>query len=83
MLILFTPIALIEQKQQQINSAQIEDEKFDQLNIIEKNNNQMQDLLWGNSQEITIEIKDCWEEGDLESQKRYCSSTEKNLYHFE
>lgn len=38
--------------------------------------------LFEADQENSIEIKNYWEEGDLLSQKRYCSSNEKFFHNF-
>ena len=38
--------------------------------------------LFEADEQNSIEIKNCWEEGDLLSQKRYCSSNEKYFHNF-
>ena len=42
-------------------------------------NHHLIDRLFEANEENSIEIKNCWEEGDLLSQKRYCSSNEKTF----
>ena len=77
LLLFFAPIAFFEQLEKD-NSSQIINNKFD---MIEKNNLYLTDSLFKNDKN-KIEIKNCWEEGDLLSQKRYCSSNEKFFYDF-
>ena len=69
------PIALIEQLKKE-NSSHIIKNKS---NIIEINNFHLADSLFKDD-ENRIEIKNWWEEGDLLSQKQYCSSN-ANFYH--
>ena len=71
MLFFLTPIAFIEQ-QKKNNSYQIINNKYD---MIEKNNLHLINSFFEDD-ENRIELKNCWEEGDLLSQKRYCSSNE-------
>ena len=72
LLLFLTQLAFIEQ---------IKDNNFSQINSNKyvKNGNdnyQLIDSLFEANAENIIEIKNCWEEGDLLSQKRYCSSYE-------
>jgi len=72
LLLFLAPMAFIEQ---------IKDNNFSQIksNKYVKNGNdnyQPIDSLFEANAENIIEIKNCWEEGDLLSQKRYCSSYE-------
>ena len=50
--------------------------------MIDKNNLDQINNLFEANEEKSIEIKNCWEEGDLLSQKRYCSSNEKYFHNF-
>ena len=72
LLLFLAPIAFIEK---------IKDNNFSQINSnkyvkIGNDNYQLIDSLFEANEENSIEIKNCWEEGDLLSQKRYCSSNE-------
>tara|TARA_B100000073_G_scaffold47639_1_gene35150 strand:- start:2163 stop:2423 length:261 start_codon:yes stop_codon:yes gene_type:complete len=75
-LIFLAPIAWIEQNKKE----KYYQTKTKQLEMTEKNNHNLVDLLFEPNKETSIEVKDCWEEGDLASQKRYCSS-EKKYFH--
>ena len=78
-LILFlVPISLIEQTKQNSPSEIISKE----YEMIEKNNLHLIDTLFEANDANSIEIKNCWEEGDLLSQKRYCSSDDKYFNNF-
>ena len=46
------------------------------------NTNQSPLIIKFSSSENNVEIKSCWEKGDLASQKRYCSSSMTNLEDF-
>ena len=46
------------------------------------NTNQSQSIIKFSSPENNVEIKSCWENVDLASQKRYCSSSMTNLEDF-
>ena len=89
LLILFTPIAFIEQNKHN-KSSQLDNEKFNSLNGSDINNHPLTNLLgeliitnvFNANETNSIDIKYCWEEGDLESQKRYCSFTEDLLHKF-
>ena len=73
----FAPIASIEQLKKD-NSSHIIKNKSD---IVKANNIRLKDRLFEDD-ENRIEIKNCWEKGDLLSQKRYCSSNEKFFHNF-
>ena len=71
-LIFFAPITIIEQHKRE-NYSQLAIEKF---NMNGKRNFHKLDRLFDTYKKNSIEIKGCWEKGDLASQKRYCSSAE-------
>ena len=71
LLFFLAPIAFVEQLKND-SSSQIINNKF---NLIKKNNLHLKDNFFEDD-ENRIELKNCWEEGDLLSQKRYCSSNE-------
>ncbi len=71
-LIFFAPIALVEQHKN-TESSKLAMKKF---NMIEKTNLYFVDSIFEANKENSIEIRNCWEEGDLPSQKRYCSSSD-------
>ena len=77
LLIFFAPIAFIEQLDKD-SKSQIINNKYD---MIKKNNPNIINRLFENDENIIL-IKDCWEKGDLLSQKRYCSSNEKLFHNF-
>jgi len=89
LLILVTPIAFIEQHKNS-QALQIDSAKFNTLNLIDTNNHPLTNLLgeliitdiFHANEKNSIEIKYCWKEGDLASQKRHCSSTENLLHKF-
>ena len=72
LLLFLAPIALIEQNKDN-NLFQINSNKYVRIG---NDNYQIIDTLFEANEENSIEIKNCWEEGDLLSQKRYCSSNE-------
>ena len=77
-LIFIVPIGLIENH---INEK-YPIEKTKKLDILNQNNRVFVDDLFAANEQKSIEIKNCWEEGDLASQKRYCSSPITNLKDF-
>ena len=77
LLIFFAPIAFIEQLDKD-SKSQIINNKYD---TIKKNNPNLINSLFENDENMIL-IKDCWEKGDLLSQKRYCSSNEKFFHNF-
>ena len=72
LLLFLSPIAFIE-KTKDNNFSQINSNKYVKIG---NDNYQLIDSLFEANEENSIEIKNCWEEGDLLSQKRYCSSNE-------
>ena len=76
LLLFLAPIAFIEQTKQD-NSSQIISNKYVRIG---NDNHHLIDNLFEADEENSIEIKNCWEEGDLLSQKRYCSSNEKYFH---
>ena len=78
LLLFFTPIAFIEQTKHD-NSSQIISNEYVRIGNI---NHHLIDRLFEADEENRIEIKNCWEGGDLLSQKRYCTSNEKYFYNF-
>ena len=74
LLLFLTPIAFIEQIKYD-NSSQV-----NQYVKIGNDNYHLINTLFEGNEENSIEIKSCWEEGDLLSQKRYCSSNEKYFH---
>ena len=77
LLIFFAPIAFIEQLDKD-SKSQIINNKYD---MVKKNNHNLMNSLFENDENIIL-IKNCWEKGDLLSQKRYCSSNEKFFHNF-
>ena len=74
LLLFLAPIAFIEQTKYD-SSSQVNSNKYvkiDNYNLINR--------LFEDNEKNSIEIKSCWEEGDLVSQKRYCSSNEKYFH---
>ena len=76
LLLFLVPISFIEHLKKD-SSSQI----INNYDITKKYNLHLIDNLFEDD-ESRIEIKNCWEEGDLLSQKRYCSSNEKYFYTF-
>ena len=74
LLLFLAPIAFIEQTKNN-NSSQIISNKY-----VKIDNYHLIDRLFEANEEISIEIKNCWKEGDLLSQKGYCSSNEKYFH---
>ena len=73
LLLFLAPIAFIEQAKHD-SSSQVNSNK----NVkIDNDNYHLVDRLFEANEENSIELKNCWEEGDLLSQKRYCSSNEE------
>ena len=78
LLLFLAPIAFIEQNKNS-NSSQINSNKYFEIS---NDNYHLIDRLFEANEENSIEIKNCWEEGDLLSQKRYCTSNEKYFHNF-
>ena len=53
-----------------------------QCDTLEKNNLKEVDFSFDANESNSVEIKNCWEEEDLASQKRYCLSSEKLFHNF-
>ena len=79
-LIFCIPLALLEQKTPEALSL-LRNKKNHAINIINKKNSQSI-KNFSNSKKNIVEIKSCWEKGDLASQKRYCSSSLKTIEDF-
>jgi len=77
LLLFLVPVAFIEQNNQDSSSEIINNEY-----IRIGNNNHPIDKFFETNEENSIEIKDCWEEGDLLSQKRYCLSNGEYFHSF-
>ena len=78
LLLFLAPIALIETTKHE-SSFQIHSNEYVKIG---NNNYHLYDRLFEANGEKSIEIKNCWEKGDLLSQKRYCSSNEKYFHNF-
>ena len=78
LLIFLAPIGFIEQNKHNSSSQIISNDYVSIGNI----NHHLIDRLFEANEENSIELKNCWEEGDLLSQKRYCSSNEKYFHNF-
>ena len=72
LLLFLAPIGFIEQSKHKSSSQIISDEYVSIGNI----NHHLIDRLFEANEEKSNEILNCWEEGDLLSQKRYCSFSE-------
>ena len=70
------PIAFIEQTKYD-SSSQVNGNEYVKIS---NGNYHLIDRLFEGNEENSIEIEGCWEEGDLLSQKRYCSSNEKYFH---
>ena len=78
LLLFLAPIGFIEQRKHNSSPQIISNENVRIGNI----NHHLIDRLFEANEVNSIEIKNCWEEGDLLSQKRYCSSNEKYFHNF-
>ena len=72
------PMAFIAQTKNNGSSQIISNEYIRVRNI----NHHLIDRLFEADEENSIEVTNCWEEGDLLSQRRYCSSNEKYFHNF-
>ena len=79
LLLFLVSIALIEHNKHD-SSSPINNNKY--VKIRNDNHHHLINRLFEGDKENIIEIKNCWEEGDLLSQKRYCSSNEKSFHNF-
>ena len=77
LLLFLTPIAFIEKT---INDSSLQMNSKEYVRI--GNNNYLINSLFEANEKNSIEIKNYWEEGDLLSQKRYCSNNEKYFHNF-
>ena len=78
-LLFFLPLAFLEQTKPEASSLG----RNKSVNAFDlTNTNQSQSIIKFSSPENNVEIKSCWESGDLASQKRYCSSSMTNLEDF-
>ena len=78
LLLFLAPISFIEQSKHKSSSQIINNDYVGIGNI----NHHLIDKLFEANEENSIEILNCWKEGDLLSQKRFCSSNEKYLHNF-
>ena len=78
LLLFLVPIGFIEQSKHK-SSSQIISEKYVSIGNI---NHHLIDRLFEANENNSIETTSCWEEGDLLSQKRYCSSNDKYFNNF-
>ena len=84
-LIFCIPLAFLEQKKPEVSSL-IMKRSINTIDLV--NTKQSQPITSfsssaKNSVEInSVEINSCWEKGDLASQKKYCSSSLKNIKDF-
>ena len=79
-LIFCIPLTFLKQKTPE-NLSLLRNKKIHNINIINKNKSQSI-KNFSNSKKNIVEIKSCWEKGDLASQKRYCSSSLKTIEDF-
>ena len=75
-LIFLIPMSFLEQKKNNRISIFNNSKPF-QIKWNNKNDHKKSDLLFSKNKENYIEIDNCWDEEDLPSQKRYCSSTKE------
>ena len=74
------PLAFLEQTKPEV-SPLVRNKSINTLDLT--NINQPLSIIKFSSSGINnVEIKSCWEKGDLASQKRYCSSSMTNLEDF-
>ena len=74
------PLAFLEQTKPEV-SPLVRNKSINAFDLT--NTNQSPSIIKFSSSGINnVEIKSCWEKGDLPSQKRYCSSSMKNLEDF-
>ena len=78
-LLFFLPLVFIEQSKPEASSL-VRNKSINAFNLT--NTNQSPLIIKFASSENNVEIKSCWEKGDLASQKRYCSSSMTNLEDF-
>mgnify|MGYP005661282649 FL=1 len=74
------PLAFLEQTKPEV-SPLVRNKNINAFDLT--NTNQSPSIIKFSSSGINnVEIKSCWEKGDLASQKRYCSSSITNLEDF-
>ena len=73
------PLAFLEQTKPEV-SPLVRNKSINTFDLT--NTNQLTSIIKFSSPENNVEIKSCWENGDLASQKRYCSSSMTNLEDF-
>ena len=79
-LVFCLPLAFLEQTKPEALSL-VRNKSINAFDLA--NTNQSPLIKTFSSSEINhVEIKSCWEKGDLASQKRYCSSSLKNFEDF-
>ena len=78
LLLFLVPIGFIEQSKHN-SSSQIISDEYVRIGSI---NHHLIDRLFEANENNSIEITSCWKEGDLLSQKRYCSSNDKHFNNF-
>ena len=77
-LIIFTPMAFIEQNKKHQTSS-LKNEKVDAFHMIDKNNYQSIKLLFEDNEKNNFKIKNCWKEWNLSS-KNDIAYLQKNLF---
>ncbi len=80
MLLFFLPLAFLEQTKPEASSLS----RNKSVNALDLTKAKQSPLIrnFSSSGIYNVEIKSCWEKGDLASQKRYCSSSITNLEDF-
>ena len=79
-LIFCIPLVFVEQTKEE-TSFLLSNKSINAIDLT--NANQSQSISrFSSSRKNIVEIKSCWEKGDLTSQKRYCSSSITNLEDF-
>ena len=74
------PLAFLEQTKPEVSSL-VSNKNINAFDLTDTN--QYPSIIKFSSSGINnVEIKSCWENGDLASQKRYCSSSMTNLEDF-
>jgi len=79
-LVFCLPLAFLEQIKPEASSP-LSNRSINAIDLT--NTNKSQSIIkFASSRKNIVEIKSCWEKGDLASQKRYCSSSMTNLEDF-
>ncbi len=79
-LVFFIPMVFLIDKNREDLSF-VRNKSIYDINAINKNESKSIENFSKSKQNI-VEIKSCWEKGDLASQKRYCSSLLKTIEDF-